>query len=96
MEPNIPDGSLCIFRQPVVGTRQNKIVLVQHHEATDPDYGGSYTIKKYTSRKSYREDGSWEHEKIELNSLNPQYQPIPLVNDKGGEFTVIGEFVKIV
>ena len=96
MEPNIPDGSLCIFRQPVVGTRQNKIVLVQHHESSDPDYGGAYTIKKYTSRKVYSDAGDWEHETIELKPLNPEYQSIPLPHDKGGEFTVIAEFVKIV
>jgi hypothetical protein len=29
MEPRIPDGSLNIFRAPVVGSRQGKIVLVE-------------------------------------------------------------------
>ena len=29
MEPAIPDGSYCLFRAPVTGTRQGKIVLVQ-------------------------------------------------------------------
>jgi DUF2075 family protein/phage repressor protein C with HTH and peptisase S24 domain len=94
MEPNIPDGSYCVFRQPVIGTRNNKIVLVQHYEVSDPDYGGAYTIKKYTSRKTYREDGAWEHEAIELKSLNPDYAPIALPLEKGTEFTVIAEFIK--
>ncbi len=96
MEPNIPDGSHCIFRQPVVGTRQNKIVLVQHHEASDPDYGGAYTIKKYTSRKAYLPDGTWEHEEIELKALNPEYLSIVLPLEKGNEFTVVAEFLKTV
>ena len=41
MEPRIPDGSLCVFRANVVGSRQNKIVLVQHRGLYDPDHNGS-------------------------------------------------------
>ena len=47
MEPRIPDGSLNIFRGPVVGSRQGKIVLVELigvHER--------FTVKRYTSKKS--------------------------------------------
>jgi phage repressor protein C with HTH and peptisase S24 domain len=35
MEPTIPDGSWCLFRGPVEGTRQGKTVLVQLRDATD-------------------------------------------------------------
>lgn len=96
MEPYISDGSLCIFRHPVVGTRQNKIVLVQHHDSSDPDYGGTYTIKKYTSYKVHADDGTWEHEKIELVPLNPEYPPIVLPHDKGDEFVVVAEFLRVI
>ena len=54
MEPLIADGSYCLFRTPVVGSRNNKIVLVQHNSITDPDTGGKYTVKKYTSKKAPR------------------------------------------
>jgi len=37
MEPTISDGSYCLFRAPVIGTRQGKIVLVQLRNAIDPD-----------------------------------------------------------
>ncbi len=72
MEPRIPDGSLCVFRANVVGSRQNKIVLVQHRGLYDPDHNGSYTIKTYTSEKAYdRDTGQWQHERIVLKPLNP-------------------------
>jgi len=92
MEPRIPDGSLCVFRANVVGSRQNKIVLVQHRGLYDPDHNGSYTIKTYTSEKTYdRETGQWQHERIVLKPLNPDYSPIVIEED--GDFTVIGEFI---
>ncbi len=92
MEPRIPDGSLCVFRANVVGSRQNKIVLVQHRGLYDPDHNGSYTIKTYTSEKTYdRETGQWQHERIVLKPLNPDYSPI--VIEEEGDFTVVGEFI---
>jgi|GEM_PF-18135 len=95
MEPRIPDGSLCVFRANVVGSRQNKIVLVQHRGLYDPDHNGSYTIKTYTSEKTYdRETGQWQHERIVLKPLNPDYSPI--VIEEEGDFTVVGEFIGLV
>ena len=56
MEPRIPDNSLNVFRAPVVGSRQNKIVLVEL--LGELDDSARYTVKKYTSRKVQRsEDG---------------------------------------
>ncbi len=95
MEPGIPDGSLCVFRANVVGSRQNKIVLVQHRGLYDVDYTGSYTIKKYTSEKSFdRETGQWQHERIVLKPANPEYTPI--VIEEEDDFTVVGEFIGLV
>ncbi len=95
MEPRIPDNSLCVFRANLVGSRQNKIVLVQHQGLYDPDHNGSYTIKTYTSEKSYdRETGQWQHERIVLKPVNPEYKPIVIEEDDN--FTVIGEFIGLV
>ncbi len=92
MEPLIPNDSFCIFRWGVEGTRQNKIVLVQHNGISDPETGGKYTVKKYTSKKKVFDDGSWKHEEITLLSLNPDYDPISIPNSEEGEFMVIAEF----
>lgn len=95
MEPRIQDGDYCVFRANPAGSRQDKIVLVEHHSYYDDDYVGAYSIKKYTSSKSYDESGNWQHEKIELKPLNQEYSPIILTSDDADEFRVIGEFVNI-
>ena len=60
------------------GSCVGMIVLAQHRETSDPETGGAYSIKKYTSEKSFDEDGSWHHEKITLQPLNPDYAPIEM------------------
>jgi len=95
MEPRIPDGSLCVFRTNVVGSRNNKIVLVQHRDTFDSDHGGSYSIKTYTSEKSFdKETGEWMHERIVLKPLNAEFAPITILEDDN--FSVIGEFIGVV
>jgi DUF2075 family protein/phage repressor protein C with HTH and peptisase S24 domain len=95
MEPLIPDGSYCVFQSNVVGSRVNKIVLVQRNTVLDVDTGGKYIVKKYTSKKRHSKDGTWEHEEIALLPLNPDYEPIIIPNADDGEFMVVAEFVKV-
>lgn len=96
MEPEIPDGSYCVFRRNVVGSRNNKTVLVQHSGISDPDTGGGYTVKKYTSKKTYDENGNWRHEEIHLIPNNSDYDPIIIKNAEDKEFIVVGELICVV
>ena len=59
MEPRIHDGDYVVFRAKPAGTRQGKIVLVQYRGEADPDTGGSYTVKRYSSEKVAAEGGDW-------------------------------------
>ena len=93
MEPRIEDGDYCVFRLSVGGTRKDKVVLVQHSSISDPDTGGSYTVKKYTSKIKQAEDGTWEHEEITLKPLNPEYSDIVIPNAEDEEFVVVAEVV---
>lgn len=96
MEPRIEDGDYCVFRANVVGSRQNKLVLVQHSGISDPDTGGSYTVKKYTSKKKYNKDGAWQHEEIILKPLNPAVcGDITIPNAEDEEFMVVAEVVAL-
>lgn len=95
MEPRIPDGSYCVFRAPVEGTRQDKIVLVQHHQIYDPETGGRYTVKRYRSRKVAAEGDTWEHAEIRLEPLNPEFQPIVLRDVSEGDIRVVAEWVSL-
>lgn len=95
MLPKIKDGDLCVFRANVVGSRQNKIVLVQHNNVYDSENEGSYSIKKYTSEKVFDKiTGEWKHERIILKPENDEYENIIIQHDDG--FMVVGEFIGLV
>jgi SOS-response transcriptional repressor LexA len=94
MQPTIPDGAYCLFRAPVTGTRQGKIVLVQLRDSIDPDSGERYTVKRYLSEKVTDGD-SWRHTRITLKPINPDFQPIVLTGAEEGELQVVAEFVEV-
>jgi len=93
MEPRIKDGDYCLFRADVVGSRNDKIVLVQHHSIHDPDNGGRYTVKKYKSYKSQKPGKL--NEKVELIPLNKKHGTIVLEDESDEDFKVIAEFIKV-
>ena len=95
MEPAVPDGAYGLFRAPVEGTRQGKTVLVQLHDAIDPETGGRYTLKRYESKKVGDGD-SWRHTEITLKPINPEFEPIVLTHDDEGEVAVVAELVEVV
>jgi type I restriction enzyme R subunit len=94
MEPAIPDGSYCLFAAPVEGPRQGKIVLVQLRDDVDSETGERYTVKRYESEK-VEADGSWEHSKITLRPVNPEFEPIELTNAEDGQLQVIAECLEV-
>jgi len=94
MEPAIPDGAWCLFRAPVQGTRQGKIVLVQLRDAADPETGERYTVKRYESKKEKAGD-SWRHQEITLQPVNPDFEAIVLTGEGEGGLQVIAEFIEV-
>ena len=95
MEPTVPDGAHGLFRAPVEGTRQGKTVLVQLHDATDPETGARYTLKRYESKKVQNGD-SWQHAKITLKPTNPEFEPLVLTCADEGEVAVVAELVEVI
>jgi SOS-response transcriptional repressor LexA len=91
MEPNIPDGSLCVFRLGVTGSRQGRLVLV---EALARGGNDRYTVKRYRSEKKQAPDGSWEHERVTLEPLNPEFQAWDLDPQDDG-VRILAEFVAV-
>jgi len=94
MEPAIPDGAYCLFATPVTGTRQGKTVLVQLRDATDPETGERYTVKRYESEKTEDAD-SWRHAKITLKPNNPEYATIEFTGTHEGLIQVVAEIVEV-
>jgi SOS-response transcriptional repressor LexA len=91
MEPRIPDGSLCVFRSGVTGSRQGKLVLVEYMGGGTND---RYTVKRYISEKAQRGDGTWSHERIRLEPLNPEFEAWDL-HPEEDRFRVVAEFVQV-
>ncbi|MFO0644235.1 MAG: DEAD/DEAH box helicase family protein [Polyangiaceae bacterium] len=94
MEPGIEDGAYCLFAAPVTGSRQGRTVLVQLRDATDPETGHRYTVKRYESEKA-RAGDSWRHTKITLKPTNPAYAPIVIEAVEEDAVQVIAELVEV-
>src|SRR5690606_30707832 len=96
MNQRIPNGSICLFRKYSGGSRNGEIVLAQHTDRQDADFGSQYTVKEYHSAK-YQEDAGWHHQGITLKpqSDDPSYQPLRLADDELSSFSVIGIFERV-
>jgi SOS-response transcriptional repressor LexA len=94
MEPRIHDGDLCLFRRYSGGSRDGLIVLAEHRGIDDPETGGSYSVKKYTSTKAADTEGSWKHTRVRLEPINKRFKPIEISNDS--DVRVLAEFVEVV
>jgi hypothetical protein len=94
MEPRIPDGSLCVFRAFGAGSRQNKLVLVEYLGGGTND---RYTVKRYVGFKTAsdkQQDGTWAHERIRLEPLNPEFEAWDL-DPEEDRYRVLAEFVQV-
>ena len=96
MNKRIPNGAWCLFKANPGGSRNNKIVIVQHRYIQDSDTGGSYTIKRYRSEKVINGD-AWHHKRIVLQpeSNISTYESIELDNEILTELKVIGELIAV-
>lgn len=98
MNRRIPNGAWCLFKPDMGGSRQGKIVLVKSSDIQDPEIGGCFTVKKYSSEKQAADDGSWLHSKIVLEPMTTAggFSNIELSEDQLADFEVVGEFVAVV
>lgn len=96
MNKIIPNGSYCLFEMDQGGSRNGKIVLVQHNNIQESELGYGYTVKEYESLKK-EEDDSWMHESIILKpkSDNNTFKNIVLNDDELPELKVVGIFKKV-
>jgi SOS-response transcriptional repressor LexA len=95
MEPTIPDGAYCLFSSPVEGTRNGRVVLVQHRDIADPETGGTYTVKRYSSEKAAGGEAPWRHTTIVLKPDNPEFTEIVLSPESEEDVKVVAELVDV-
>ncbi|AZA84426.1 hypothetical protein C1637_06175 [Chryseobacterium lactis] len=96
MNKIIPNGSICLFKKYTGGSRNGLITLVEGRNVTDIEFGSSYTIKEYSSKKVTDEEG-WHHEEITLlpKSNDSSFKPIVLRDEETIDFNVLGIFVRV-
>ncbi len=95
MEPKIHSGDLLLFRAHPSGTRQGKIVLAQYRGAADPETGGAYTVKRYSSAKVMAPDGAWAHSQVVLSPLNPDFEPIVITASDAEHIKIVAELLRV-
>ena len=102
MEPRIPDGSLCLFRAGVLGSRAGRLVLVEDRSRH------AFSIKRYASEWHDRElkdkskseargnqlteGGERRHKSIRLESLNLEAESWTL-DPEEDKYRVLAEFI---
>jgi len=91
MNKVIPNGALCLFRKYSGGSRNGRIVLVEHSDFIDADYGSCYTVKEYHSEKKQKAK-EWEHESILLKPLSSHEEFDDIVLNSEGDYRVVGVF----
>ena len=97
MNRRIDNNSICIFKVPLGGSRNGKIVIVENYGKNDDEYNSSFTIKTYASEKRTSENGEWEHSVILLkpNSTDSRFEDIVLNEEDCENMRIVGEFVAI-
>lgn len=98
MNRRIPNGSWCLFKANPGGSREGKIVLVQHRDIQDVEQGGHFTVKEYHSEKTDTGDDGWTHTAILLRPKTSSlgYKDIVLQADQSEDLRVIGEYVSVI
>ena len=98
MNRRIRNGSWCLFRAKPEGTREGKVVVAQLRSLADPETGGQYTIKLYSSEKITSDDGEWAHRRITLRPDSNQSGFAPLVfdqSDSDSDLAIVAEMLMV-
>ena len=88
MEPDIPDGSLCLFRTGLIGSREGHLVLAEDRQRQ------AFAIKQYHSEKTTDDSGAWRHTRIRLISLNPDYPSWDLEPEED-KYRILARFLAV-
>lgn len=90
MEPDIPNGSICVFRSYYGGSRKGGIFIVQRIATMDE--GGEFTLKRYESSKEVTAEG-WRHTKIHMQPDNPEFSNWELSEED--RWVTIAQFISV-
>lgn len=91
MQPSVPSAALGLFRSPVVGSLEGRVILAEWRGPADPESGGAYALKRVGPIESRREGGF----RMQLLSDNPDFAPIVVEGERAAELRVVAELERV-
>lgn len=91
MQPTVPHAALGLFRAPVVGSLEGRVILAEWRGPADPESGGAYALKRMGPIESRREGGF----RMQLLSDNDEFAPIVLEGDRAAGVRVVAELERV-
>lgn len=73
------------------------MVVAEHRSIEDPESGGAYTVKIYSSEKTQTVDGSWSHSFVKLSpdSTDPKFKPLIFEPESAGAVKIVAELIAV-
>ncbi len=90
MEPRVPAGAWCLFRAPVEGPLEGRVLLLELRDVADPDAAGAYTLKRFAGMVVLQEVPV-----VRLVSTNPEVAAMELAVDVFATVRVVGELLEV-
>lgn len=91
MSPSIPSGALALFRAPIAGPLEGRVVLAEWREYADPETGGTYVLKRLGSVEPRAGGGV----RIRLESDNPEFPPLLIEAEEARDLRLVAELERI-
>lgn len=90
MEPTIPDGAYCLFRQVTLPSSSERPVLVRYAGVDDPETGGKFTVKRFREA-----DSATGEKQVVLEPANAEFAPIVITPTDAADVRVVAEVVEV-
>jgi transcriptional regulator with XRE-family HTH domain len=91
MIPTVPSGALALFRSPVVGPLEGRVVVAELRDHSDPETGGAYVLKRVGSVELRAQGGL----QLQLRSDNPEFAPLLVDAEDSSELRIIAELERV-
>jgi transcriptional regulator with XRE-family HTH domain len=91
MAPTVPSGALVLFRSPVVGPLEGRVVAAEWREHADPETGGAYVLKRVGSLEP-RSGGGLA---LQLRSDNPEFPALFVDAEDTSALRVVAELERV-
>ena len=91
MAPTVPDGALALFRSPVVGPLEGRVIVAELRDQADPETGGAYVLKRVGSVELRPRGGL----QLQLRSDNRDFAPLLIDADDANELRIVAELERV-